>query len=153
MTLFNFKYFELTKAELCLKDTSVNSKFQKKSLLTLPVPTMLKQLIQKKSHNFDASKSFYIFEAPKWSVKTKRNYPLFQIWKLRVKTNDDFVELTTYTITVYLTREIRKNNSDTCTITNRQYYKNYISKSFYQTKLTFSESYCQVLEFFPGKFY
>ena len=65
MTLFNFKYFELTKAELCLKDTSVNSKFQKKSLLTLPVPTMLKQLIQKKLHNFDASKSYYIFEAPK----------------------------------------------------------------------------------------
>ena len=56
-----------------------------------------------------------------------------------------FVELPAYAISISLTIEIHKNNTD------KQYYKIYISKGFYQAKLTFSESYSQILQTFSGK--
>ena len=42
---------------------------------------------------------------------------------------------------VSLTIEIHKNNADNSRVANKQYYK-----SFYQTKLTFSVSYCKILQ-------
>ena len=59
-----------------------------------------------------------------------------------------FVELPTHAISVSLTTETNKSNIDTSRGTTKQYYKIILFKSFYQMKLTFSESYCQILQTF-----
>ena len=58
------------------------------------------------------------------------------------------MELLTFAISTSLTIEIHKNNTDTSSVTNKQYYKKYVSKRFFQIKLKFSERYCQILKTF-----
>ena len=129
---------------------------REKGLLSLSVLTIQKWLIEIKSDiNFYfhtslwcLEKVFSFLDMKKNSRNKKFNHfiPLFRIGATRVKTV--FVELPTYAISVSLTIEIHKNNIDTSTVTNKQYYKKYFSKSFYQPKLAFLESYCQILQTF-----
>ena len=70
-----------------------------------------------------ASEKFHLFEAPKRSVKIKNLLfsPLIPSGQQGLGLH--FVELPTYAISVSLTIEIHKNNTDTFRVTNKQYYK------------------------------
>ena len=67
---------------------------------------------------------FYLFEAPKRSVKTKK-YVILSPYLYWDNKGEDcvFVKLPTYAISVSLTIELHKNNTDTSSVTNKQYHK------------------------------
>ena len=133
---------------------------REKGLLSLSVLTILKWLIEIKTDiNFYfhtslwcLEKVFSFLDMKKNSRNKKFNHfiPLFRIGATRVKTV--FVELPTYAISVSLTIEIHKNNIDTSTVTNKQYYKKYFSKIFYQPKLAFRELLPNTTDFLQGNF-
>ena len=128
-------------------------------MLTHPVQSIKKQLIKIKNDIIfiftvlcGASERFHL-EAPKRSVGIKSlcHFFPYSIGTTRAKTV--FCQTShMHTISVYLPIEIHKNNIDILELLINSTIKKYYSKSFYQTKLIFSESHLQILDFLQENF-
>ena len=99
--------------------------------------------------NFYFHTTFLRHQKEVWEYKIYVIFPSYSIGRQGLRLR--FVELPTYTIFISLAIEISKNNIDAFRVFNKQYYKIILTKRFYQTNLTFSESCCQILQAFSRK--